>query len=150
MRTHNLAGDVLTQILVNAICNEINKLDLLKRNDLSDKIQEILSYVLRKPVKISSKYRRRQFPQLYRELQQKDIVLYIIYFIQENSPGNSNLESVLLQISIAAVLACCPYDFVEESVAIEENFRSFSQKWPAYANMASQIYNLLLTKITPR
>lgn len=141
----NPAGDILTQHSVNAICNEIEKLntELQKQDDISNLMQEILNLVLRKRISITVKYSKRQFPQLYTE----DGCLYIKYHIENCNSNEARQSNVLLQLSIAAVLACCPDSFVDDCIALDETFCSFSQNWPIYANYANKIHKLISDKI---
>lgn len=147
MRTINPAGDVLTQHSVNAICNEIEKLDSKsqKQDDLLNQLQEILSLVLRKHISITVKYSKQQFPQLYTE----NSCLYIKCNIDNSNNLKINESSILLQLSIATVLACCPDSFVDDCIALDETFCSFSQNWPNYANLANKIHLIILSKIIP-
>lgn len=145
MSIQNQAGDVQTQNLVNAICDAIQELDSQKqKSDIPDRLQEILSHKLHRTVNISSRYRSRQFPQLYVQ----DFQLHIRYFIEKSIVEDATKwKYIFLQLSVAVVLACCSSSFVEENLSIDETFRTFSQKWPAYANMATRIYKLILTKL---
>lgn len=147
MRKMNPAGDILTQHSVNAICSEIEKLDSKsqKQDDIPSLMQEILIFVLRKRISITVKYAKRQFPQLYTE----DDCLYIRYYIENCNNNEAKQSNILLQLCIAAVLACCPNNFVDDCIALDETFCSFSEKWPIYANYANKLHNLISPKIIP-
>lgn len=146
MSTINPAGDTLTQHSVNAICNEIEKLDSKsqKQDDMLNQLQETLALILRKHISITVNYSKRQFPQLYTE----DGCLYIKYNI-ESSIYKVKQSSIFLQLSIASVLACCPDSFVDDCIALDETFCTFSQNWPNYANLATKLHNIILSKIIP-
>lgn len=139
------AGDVLAQHSVSAICSYLNELESKKQEDIPIEMQKILTCALNKTVIISPRGLNRRFPQLYTE----ESRLHINYFIGKNSKHKSNWKSISLQISVAAVLACCSEKFVDEEISVDETFCTFSQKWPYLANFANQIHNLITSKAIP-
>lgn len=139
---HNQAGDV-THTLVNTIAEQLNRSDLKKQEDTFLIMQEILSQVLEKPVRISYKRLPRNFPQLFTE----SPTLIIRCLCSEGSMNSSNWKNLSLQLSVAAVLACCPASFVDHEISDDETFCSFSQKYPDLANLANTLCHLIHQKI---
>ena len=149
MMSTNRSGDCCSHTLVNAICTNIKSLALSEHDTLLDLIQKIFTEMLHKSVNIHLIIQdNRHFPQLFIE---EDSMLCIRCFCDRTFDRNniSQWKDIYLQLSIAVVLSCCSRDFVENSIELDESFKSFSIKWPSYANMTSRIYNLMLAKTIP-
>ena len=149
MMSTNRSWDCCSHTLVNAICTNIKSLALSEHDTLLDLIQKILTEMLHKSVNIHLIIQdNRHFPQLFIE---EDSMLCIRCFCDRTFDRNniSQWKDIYLQLSIAVVLSCCSRDFVENSIELDESFKSFSIKWPSYANMTSRIYNLMLAKTIP-
>lgn len=142
-KKHNQAGDV-AHTLVNTIAEQLDHSDLKKREDISLIMQKILSQILNKPVRIYYKRLPRNFPQLFTE----DSMLIIRCFYSKGSSNSSKWKNLSLQLSVAAVLACCPASFVDNEISVDETFCSFSRNCPDLANLANKLCHLIHQKIT--
>lgn len=147
--THNRAGDgslTLVNAIYQEICNEIKELDLQDPDSMLRQIKRILTYVLRTPVNYSPRRRQRDFPQVFDE----ESTRCIRYFTQKtcsSTEKSAEQKNILFQVSTATVILCCPIEFIREKISFDETFSSFSEKWPMFAKMSNDLYDLILSKV---
>lgn len=145
---HCRAGDgslTLVNAIYEEICNEIKELDLQDTDSMLQQLKRILTYVLRMPVNYSPRRRQRDFPQVFDE----ESTRCIRYFTQKTRSSTKSAEhkNILFQVSTATVILCFPVEFSRDKISFDESFSSFSEKWPAYAKMVNDLYDLILSKI---
>ena len=138
----NHSGDVSLQRQINKICEGLQQTKL-ESDNFFDQLQGELEHLLCSRIVIHpKKSRTRKFP----VLEWRDNTLWIYYF---HSPKESPViltDVIMLQISIAIVLSVCPEKFVD-NLHVDDTVCYFSERYTAYANLSTQMYNVIRAKI---
>ena len=138
----NHSGDVSLQRQINRFCEEIQQVNL-EPDNFFDQLQGVLEQLLCNRIVIHPKKNRtRKFPQLER----RDNILWIYYFHPPKESPAIPTDIIMLQISIAIVLSACPVQFVDD-LPEDETVCSFSERCPVQANLSTQMYNVIRSKI---
>lgn len=144
MEKRNHAGDASFNALqINEIINAINNWEPLQLSNLPEQLRTLLERVLCRPFSIRLILNKtRNFPQL-------DVCdnKYRIWYYCEKPISLKEGKSIILQLSIATVLAACPYTFVDNELRLDETICSFCERYPKYANIATEVCNAITKKI---
>lgn len=135
-------GDVLLDKKINMLCEYINQIEAAEFKKLPDFLEDHLTLIEKRKIRLVrktiSKSNCRNFPQF----DTQNGIIAVWYFISKDNPPVSQQETILMQLSIAAVLVFCGPLYVDELPA-DISILSFCRKWPEYANHATYLYNLL-------
>lgn len=144
MEKRNQAGDASINVRqTNEIINAIDNWEPLELINLPEQLRSLLEKVLNRSFSIRSiQNKTRKFPQL-------DVCenIYRIWYYCEKSSSLKEGKSIILQLSIATVLTTCPFAFVDNELRLDETICSFCERYPDYANIATEVCNAITKKI---
>ncbi len=144
MEKLNHAGDASFNVLqIREIIVAIDNWETLELSNLPEQLRSLLERVLCRPFSIRSILNKtRKFPQL-------DVCdnIHRIWYYCEKPISPKEGKSIILQLSIATVLTACPYAFVDNELRLDETICSFCERYPNYANIATEVCNAITKKI---
>ncbi len=144
MEMQNHAGDASIKARqINEIINAISNWEPLELSNLSEQLRNLLECVWTRQFSIRSRQNKtRKFPQL-------DVYdnIYRIWYYYEKTTSSKEGKSIILQLSIATVLTACPHTFIDNELKLDETICSFCERFPHYANFATEICNAITKKI---